>query len=333
MKAWTLAQATTVLFSLLTTDIQARECVPGKHERFVACDQLSTTALWNEDTEDDCMWAAPPGYAILEATKTVNSEHNGSSSVSVVAENSSFATEQNYSAARERLNEISGSSYDRAYEGKIHDRLNNGFQSAHSFTSTNNVIYATVRASGSGNWYDQWRGWENITVIAHVICRGAPNEEQLVSGLLDGIPMLKPVHLHSRCSTSNLIFVYLHGGQGSWGWSAQTDELEPPPPIIGRPAPPPRRPGPPRPTSVVSQLITERPESSTGLVPVVRTDVNYIYVYGKLGNGTQIEGNPRDSRDVKFKIQEGQSPVTFKRFDLSTMFVRGQELLLFESGC
>lgn len=192
------AFAFTLMFSGAAS-AQGGECLIGADIWVDACPSLSVTAQWNEDAENDCTYNPPTGYTILETKVAVHSSSSGSHSVNTLAGGSSFATERMFSEARKALLDGTASYRDASgesrYAAKIENSVQSYMQSARRFEATNNTIYATVSASGSGDWFSKKRGWEDITVKARLLCLGAPDKTTLVRQIAKtlSLPRLAPV--------------------------------------------------------------------------------------------------------------------------------------------
>jgi hypothetical protein len=177
-----------VVFSLGTAN--AASCPLGERTRVLACTHLEVTAQWDEDIEGDCLYNPPPGYAIIDAETDEYSANNGSSSVSVIAGDSTFATEGTYENARSFALSIAAQKGQDKYNGTIDQAITNYSSSARSFNSSHNAVYARVSASGSGEFFDRRRGWEKINVYANLMCVGSPDAKELAQEILKiaGVP-------------------------------------------------------------------------------------------------------------------------------------------------
>jgi hypothetical protein len=193
----------------------AQECLPRHEEWVIACSNLSTTAQWNEDSENECLYNPPPGFVIVEAVQDVLSSNNGSSEVDVVAAGSEFATERDFESARSALLQMSGKFEGKDYSALIDSRVNAAKRSSVQFRSTNNAVHATVSASGSGNWWDRKRGWQAINVRARLRCLGVPDVSLLTEqfAMEVGMPLLAPA------------IIYFYGCDN--GWAAYASARQP----------------------------------------------------------------------------------------------------------
>lgn len=188
---------------LLATAAQANDCTPGDDIWVTACSDLSTTAQWDEQTENDCTYNPPPGYVVLEAKEQVISSNSGSRSVNVIAGGSNFATSAQFQAARDNLLDGKGTYFDSKFSGSIENKFNNDMEMSRKYEASNNTVYATVSASGSGNQFNRTRGWEEISVAAHLLCIGAPDVKALTDQAAKQlqIPFSKNIQLKVMCDT------------------------------------------------------------------------------------------------------------------------------------
>jgi len=149
--------------------------VVGQERTFRLIDRLRAQANWNGRDVQTARANPPPGWVIAETEVHVHSSSNGSRSVSTLASDSWALS----------LNEIK-----MHYDDKIEAAASDGKQSVvvmlrrakdehvamfHAHYTSHNLVEATVTARGAGTFFDQKRGWDEISVDAKCIYLGIPS--------------------------------------------------------------------------------------------------------------------------------------------------------------
>lgn len=203
------------------------DCIPGRKESVIACDNLSTTANYNRTTTRDCVYNPPAGWVIVDHKVNVISSNNGSRSVSVLAGGSKFASEFDIKYAFDSLDEILGEYTDsdgnNKYKGKLEERRRGMLREIRRYSASHNTLHATVSASGHGNTFDRKRGWETINVVARLRCLGLPDREKLAEQVAKevGLERGSRVRVENGCPQAIRVAIRYRRLNGQWeteGW-------------------------------------------------------------------------------------------------------------------
>lgn len=209
-----------MLFSFLPTPVLAQEspCVIGTDTWVRAIDQLQVDARWDDSDVQSAVYNPPDGYAIAETRVGVNSDHWGDSSVSTLAGDLKFASDETFESSRRYYLDVYGKYLDengrKEFEGKLNQTFNSSKKYHRQFATNKNTVYAEVSARGSGNFFDQQGGWMNITVSARLVCVGSSNPEVLNSQMVSAV--MQTVQFH-RLAIKNQCAVPI------WAWIQYTD--------------------------------------------------------------------------------------------------------------
>lgn len=134
---------------------------------------VSVIANWNQNNSDTCNASVPQGTALLDIIPSELSSSNGSWSASRYT-----AGHLNYSQsiddAYKSLYQIA-LQLDSQYAAEIKQEWDRHRKIAEDYDSNTDSARVNVSAQGSGNWYDQWRGWETAKVDLKVVCLAPAN--------------------------------------------------------------------------------------------------------------------------------------------------------------
>jgi hypothetical protein len=143
----------------------------------------SVIANWNQGNSDTCNASVPQGTALIDIIPSELSSNNGSWSVSRYTAGHlkySQSIDDTYSS----LYDIALKLGDKNYAATIKQDWDRHKKIAEQYDSNTDSARVNVSAHGSGNWYDQWRGWETAKVDLKVICLAPANlTEQLLKAL------------------------------------------------------------------------------------------------------------------------------------------------------
>lgn len=188
--------------SIVFPVVAMAQCRPGETMTVTAVSNLSCTARWDGDCNEDAQWNPEPGWAIREARTHVHSSNNGNRSVSVIAGGSNFISERELQSAFDSANEYAASlpgqtGQQQNYSASLRSAFDRYLSQYRSTSATNNTVDARISAQGSGNIFNQTRGWETISVETDLVCVGAPGQVQEITQLL-----IQEANLPSRQSDS-----------------------------------------------------------------------------------------------------------------------------------
>jgi hypothetical protein len=135
----------------------------------------SVVSNWDDGWKtESCNASVPQGSALQNVFRSEISSSNGSYTVSRFTTGSMKYTEQ-VDEAYKSMYEAAVEYGDKNYAAQIKREWDRHRQLAQTWEGTSDAARLTVTAKGSGNFWDQWRGWETAKVDLQVICIAPAN--------------------------------------------------------------------------------------------------------------------------------------------------------------
>ena len=203
----------------------AQICTPGEKKWVMACQGIDATARWNGSASNSCTYNPPTGWTILSHEVIENSNNNGGKTVALLAGGSNFATEYDYEAVHKSMIDIlaqyTSKDGKNEYRAKWDQEFRNNVRLARNYSTSHNTIYLEVSANGHGNFWDQKRGWIDVTVKAELLCIGDNDQNSLKESLiakldLPKISSLMLISIKNACNKPISIWLDWKRASGDW---------------------------------------------------------------------------------------------------------------------
>jgi hypothetical protein len=158
-------------------------------EEVTAISHLSVTASWHglhgSDESATAIYNPPAGWVIVDNRVEIESSNNGSRAVSTLAAGLNLATEDQFERVYNAAIKATGNAGDKKGAADLQEELKQRVAELHKYSTNQNTIQATVRASTQGSVADRKRGWEEISVFARILYIGAPSDAALGAEIAD----------------------------------------------------------------------------------------------------------------------------------------------------
>lgn len=148
-----------------------------------AISRLSTVAQWDRDEAASAIYTPPPGWVVLQTRVQEFSSNSGSTEVSVIGGGLNLVTEEVLSAAFDAAIDVAGKKGDDDLSAKLMEKKNQSRNEVRKYQANMNTVQAIVRASGSHNFFDRKRGWQDISVFADLVFLGSSDVSAVVANI------------------------------------------------------------------------------------------------------------------------------------------------------
>ncbi|MCV9965428.1 hypothetical protein OIU34_26475 [Pararhizobium sp. BT-229] len=153
-------------------------------ERQAAC-RASVTAGYGDSRTEKCRRTFGPPYLLVDYQVAVHSSNNGSFSASRYASGAQIKIEERINESYDRAIDIAGEYMDVGGEFRLKESKRRHMDYFLTYSTNQDTLELTVNASGHGWDLDRKRGWQDTSLIAHVLCIAPENlTDQLVAEFL-----------------------------------------------------------------------------------------------------------------------------------------------------
>lgn len=155
----------------------------GEEKTVTAISHLRANASWNgcsrESDRQQAIYNPPSGWVIVEYNTIVHSRNNGSSSVSVIAQDLNFVFLEEWNKTFDGLMDLATKYNNDDAKFKIKQKQLEFSKYYNSIESNKNTIRAQVEAKAHGSCLDKKRGWCEISVTARLVYVGIKEDIEL----------------------------------------------------------------------------------------------------------------------------------------------------------
>jgi hypothetical protein len=148
-----------------------------------AISHLGVVAQWDRDEAASAIYTPPPGWVVVQTRVDEHSSNSGSSEVSIIGGGLNLVTEEVLSSAFDAAIELAAKKNDDDLSAKLQEKKTQSRNEVRKYAANMNTIQAIVRASGSHNFFDRKRGWQDITVTADIAYIGSPDLNAVVASI------------------------------------------------------------------------------------------------------------------------------------------------------